>query len=288
LVILHDGWKLRARMSTALGYTPALLNPRTYNERLGHKALFDHNPLLVTTTDKISVRDYVTKTIGPEYLIPLLGTYDDPLDIPWDELPNSFVLKANNNCGANLLVADKSTLDREMATQTARVWLRQNYTHATGEWAYGQIKPRLLAEAFLQPDGDGRPPPDYKIYVFQGRPRLFDVHFDRFQPQYRSIQRDALTLGTLPFDWGDEDRPAEYSSYTPPHEIHTMLDLAAKLGAPFAHVRVDFYLCDEKIWFGELTHYTSNACAPFFPARYDRIVGDLWLHPDRAWPKGTL
>ncbi|MGG5822657.1 ATP-grasp fold amidoligase family protein [Falsiroseomonas sp. HW251] len=278
----RDARALRRRMRAALGYEPDLRNPRTHNERLAHKILHDRDPLLVRTSDKIAVRDFVAERIGPEYLIPLIGTYDRAADIPWDALPDRFVLKANHGSGTNLIVREKAAVDRAEALRVAEEWLADNHYRWTGEWAYSRIRPRLLAEALLE-DAEGKAPPDYKFYVFHGRPRIVDVHIDRFGPGYRYLQRDAETLGPLPFKWGDLVAPEEdCPTYLPAAEVRAMAALAARLGAGFDHVRVDLYLSGGRIWFGELTHYTSNACAPFFPDRCDRVLGDLWVDPGRS------
>ena len=279
----RDARALRHRMRAALGYEPDLRNPLTYNERLAHKILYDRDPRLVRTSDKLAVRDFVAERIGPEHLVPLIGTYDRASDVPWDGLPDQFVLKANHGSGTNLIVRDKAAVDRAEALRRADGWLAENHYWWTGEWAYSRIKPQLLAEALLEGNAEGKPPVDYKFYVFHGRPRILDVHVDRFGAGYRYLQRDAETLGLLPFQWGDLVAPDEDSSaYLPAAEVRAMAELAARVGADFNHVRVDLYLSGGRIWFGELTHYTNNACARFFPDRYDRVLGDLWVDPGRS------
>jgi hypothetical protein len=279
----RDVRALRRRMRAALGYEPDLRNPLTYNERLAHKILYDRDPRLVRTSDKIAVRDFVAERIGAEHLIPLIGVYDRAARIPWDDLPDRFVLKANHGSGTNLIVRDKAAVDRVEALCQADGWLVENHYWWTGEWAYSRIKPRLLAEALLEGDAEGKPPVDYKFYVFHGRPRILDVHMDRFRPSYRYLQRDVETLGPLPFNWGQlVASDNDISAYLPAAEVRVMAELAACLGAGFDHVRVDLYLSGGRIWFGELTHYTGNACEPFFPDQYDRVLGDLWVDPGRS------
>jgi hypothetical protein len=282
LARMRDARLLRKRMREALGYEPNLRNPRTYNERIAHKILYDRDPLLVRTADKIAVRDYVAEKIGAQYLVPLIGTYDRGADIPWDSLPNRFVLKANHGSGTNLIVRDKASTDRGLALEQAERWLAENHYEWTGEWAYSRIRPRILIEEMLV-GTDGAVPEDYKLYVFRGRPRLFEVHLDRFRQSYRYLTRDAETLRPVPFRWEGSASWEEEEAYEPPAEAGAMVEIAARLGTEFDHVRVDLYLSGGRIWFGELTHYTSNACAPVFPPEYDRILGDMWLDPGRAW-----
>src|SRR5690606_22126913 len=57
---------------------------------------------------QIAVRDYVAKEIGAEHLVPMLGAYSRLDEIPFENLPSSFVLKANHDSGSTVIVTDKS------------------------------------------------------------------------------------------------------------------------------------------------------------------------------------
>ena len=60
------------------------------------------------------VRDYIKEKIGGEYLIPLIGVWDNPDDIDFDALPDKFVLKCNHNSGLGMCICkDKSKLNIE-------------------------------------------------------------------------------------------------------------------------------------------------------------------------------
>ena len=62
--------------------------------------------------DKYLVRDYIANKLGEEYLIPLLGVWDDPDEIDFDSLPDRFVLKCNHNSGLGMCICkDKSALN---------------------------------------------------------------------------------------------------------------------------------------------------------------------------------
>ncbi len=53
------------------------------------------------------------------------------------------------------------------------------------------------------------------------------------------------------------------------------MGVAPRLGADFDFVRVDLYLSQGKLWFGELTHYPANACARYAGFEQDLLVGDI-------------
>jgi hypothetical protein len=175
----YDVYVMRRRLRRSLGYNPNLENPRTYNEKIAWRILYDRNPLISLTTDKVAVRDYVAAKIGPEILVPLIGVYGRAADIPWDTLPERFALKAGHGCEMNLLVRDKFAVDRDTVLRQAEMWLTQNYYDKSREWAYRRIQPRLLIEELLL-DEDGKLPVDLKFLVFHGRTALLRIHLDRF------------------------------------------------------------------------------------------------------------
>ena len=86
-----------------------LENPRLFSEKLQWLKLNDRNPLYTKLVDKYLVREYIAEKLGEEYLIPLLGVWDDPDEIDFDALPDQFVLKCNHNSGTGMCICrDKS------------------------------------------------------------------------------------------------------------------------------------------------------------------------------------
>src|SRR3712207_8648995 len=55
------------------------------------RILYDRNPLIALTTDKLAVRRYVAAKVSSDILVPLLGTWDRAEDIDWAALPPRFV-----------------------------------------------------------------------------------------------------------------------------------------------------------------------------------------------------
>jgi hypothetical protein len=271
----YDAWVLRGRMQRSLGYRPNLRRPTTYNEKLAWRILHGDDPLIALTTDKIAVRDYVAEKVGPELLIPLVGVYDRAVDIRWDELPTSFVLKASHGCAMNLIVPDKDAVDRSEVLRTAERWMQTNYYEESRERAYRNIPPRLLIEEFLS-DDDGGVPADYKFLVFHGRTALIRVHTGRF--------------GDHRVTFFDPDlRPVEMAQVYPsdpgvvlPPEVRDMVPVAEKLAEDFDYARIDLYLARGRAWFGEITHHDGNAHVFFNPPEVDAALGKLWNLPPRA------
>jgi len=55
-----------------------------------------------------------------------------------------------------------------------------------------------------------------------------------------------------------------------------MIELAEILGKPFDYIRVDLYLIDNNIYFGELTNYPMSGKILFKPKSLDFEVGSKW------------
>ncbi len=66
-----------------------------------------------------------------------------------------------------------------------------------------------------------------------------------------------------------------------PEHLGNMLDMAAKLSAPFPHARIDLYYVNGKIYFGEITFFPATGMQPFDPFEYDLLFGS-WLDLEKV------
>ena len=87
-------------------------NPQTLDEHISTLKIKSiimipwlHNAL--TSIECVSISHNLIDGILNE----LLGVYKHEDDIPWSQLPDQFVVKWNNACGANLIVPQKDALD---------------------------------------------------------------------------------------------------------------------------------------------------------------------------------
>lgn len=75
-------------------------SPERYTEKLNVSKLLCATPEKTKLADKYLVREWVASVIGEEYLIPLLGVYDNFDQIDFDKLPDKFVIKCNHDSGS--------------------------------------------------------------------------------------------------------------------------------------------------------------------------------------------
>jgi TupA-like ATPgrasp len=261
---LPDTLYISLRFVLATRRIPHLRNPRTLSEVMLwlklHGALERYAPYV----DKYEVRQYVARTIGSQYLNPLIGVWDEFDQIPWDDLPQQFVLKSTHGSGGNFVCRDKSAADVASVRQAVTKWMSENYYHEHREPQYRDIRPRLIAEAYLEDDsGDLR---DYKFSCFEGVPFLLEVFSNRgpgmtvnlYDPPWR-------LLPVVPKGWSNSQKPI-----TRPALLNDLLDAVAKLSAAFPLVRVDMYYVDDKIYFGELTFTPNNGFITYDPKSFNR------------------
>jgi hypothetical protein len=256
------------------GYWPKFKEPRSFSEIVWSQMLFDRRSIMTMVQDKWLVRSYVAQKIGSQYLVPLLWHGANPNEVPFEELPSRFVLKATHGCHYNIIVKDKSVLDRDAARKQLSKWLAQNFCLKSFlgiSWGYKNIAPSIIAEQFL--GDDGNVPVDYKFRCIYGRVEFMTVQFDRPNdlPLILTCNRDGepipCEVGKGLQYHGDYKRPENYCE---------MLELAEKLGSGFECMRVDLYSVGGKIYFGELTPYPSAGCIRFTPQEYDFEFGKNW------------
>jgi glycosyltransferase involved in cell wall biosynthesis len=129
-------------------------------------------------TDDAVKTIYVTDKIGSEYVVPLLGVWDDFSDIDFSALPEQFVLKCSHDCGSIVICRDKKTFDYDAARKKLTLCLKRNYYWESREWPYKNIPSKIIGEEYLD-SGDGKPPVDYKFYCFDGEPKVMLITTDR-------------------------------------------------------------------------------------------------------------
>ncbi len=248
-----------------------LKNPKTYNEKLNWLKLHDKNPIYTRIVDKFEAKEYVKDIIGDQYIIPTLGVWDNFDDIDFDELPQQFVLKCTHDSEGLVIVKDKDKLDKEMAKNKIESALKQNFFYIGREWPYKNVKPRIIAEKYMEDHIDGELR-DYKFFCFDGEPKAMFVASDRASD---NVKFDYFDLNFNHLDIKQKYPHAE-QPLRKPVTFEKMIELSKVLSKGFPHVRVDFYEVDGQLYFGELTFYHFSGFMPFEPDKWDKIFGD-WI-----------
>ena len=267
-----DEQRIRRKYRAELGRDPDLENPVTYTEKVLWLNLHHRDPRLVVCCDKFAVRDWVAERVGRELLVPLLGVYEDPDEIDLEALPGSFVIKATHGSGWNLIVPDREAIDWTEARRSLRDWLTRNYYAHKREWQYRDVRPRLIVEEYLgDPD---EVPAQYQFFCFRrGEEQrvLVQVDFD----QHTDHRRDYYDLDWNRMPFASRVPNAEREAPRP-EKLEEMVEVARRLAEDFPFVRVDLYLIEDRIYFGELTFTSGGGMSSFDPPEWDRKLGD-WI-----------
>lgn len=275
---LSDERYLKRKYKAIMGYPLNLDNPITFNEKLQWLKLHDRRPEYTMMVDKYKVRDYIAEKLGEEYLIPLLGVWDDPDEIDFDALPNQFVLKCNHNSGLGMCICkDKTKLDIKKVKKDLRKGLKQDYYLTGREWPYKDVKPRIIAEQYMQDDGGKEELSDYKVLCFNGEPKLIEVHRGRFGGGHTQDFYDTDWNKTL---FNQPDVPMSDEVMDKPVFAEEMLMLSRKLSAGIPHVRVDWYYTNGHLYFSELTFFDSSGFDPFMDDQ-DTEIGSWLVLPEK-------
>ena len=251
-----------------------LTHPQTYNEKVNWLKLHDHNPLYSEMVNKKTARNIAAQKIGLTHVPVLLGCWDKFEDIDFNALPGQFVLKCTHDSGSVIVCKNKQLLDRNFAKKKLNSHLERNAFYYAREWPYKDVKPQIIAEELLT-DKKNAVLPVYKFFCFDGEPKIIQcIHNDK-QPNE--------TVDYLDTDWIWLDLHQEFpkSPHKPqsPTSLKEMINMARILSKGFAHVRVDFYEVNQIPYFSEFTFYNDAGLVPFYPAKWNLILGNYLTLP---------
>jgi hypothetical protein len=247
-----------------------LAHPRTFNEKIQWLKLYGATPLKTRLVDKHLAREYVREKIGERHLITLLGVWDRFDDIDFAVLPGRFALKANHGSGWNVIVRDKSSMDRNLAKRMFDEWLRLDFAFCKGlELDYRGIPPKIVAEAYIE-NSNGQLY-DYKVWCFGGKACYVMFLADR-GTKLKMIYHDR--------DWVPQPFVYNYPRYEKPvprpSNLDELLAKAETLAAGFPFVRVDFYrLNDGSLKFGEMTFTPYSGVCHWTPPEWNAKLGEM-------------
>ncbi|WP_340202650.1 ATP-grasp fold amidoligase family protein [Ascidiimonas sp. W6] len=260
-------------------YTGKKLNlkePQEFNEKIQWLKVYYKPKILNTLVDKYAVKAYVEEKIGAQYLNETIAVYDKAGDVNFDELPDQFVIKGVHGCHFNLIVNDKSKMNALKSRFKLLKWMNKNQYYRGGlEWAYKDVKPRLLAEKYLSEMGK-EAISDYKFYCFNGEPTFLQIDLERGNEANQRCYYDMnwkktnFNKGKVKLYEGELERPENFDE---------MVSITKKLAGKFPFVRVDLYNINGKVLFGEMTFYPGDGRIDFTPDQYNKIIGDMITLP---------
>ena len=250
-------------------------DPRRYSDHLfvlrTDGTLYD--PLRQFVTDKEFAKLYVAATVGAEYNVrtfQILRTKDDIESLVLDRFP--CVLKPTNGCERIHICRHANDLPD---VETLRQWMDSNFYEDRRQQNYRYLRQKIIVEEFLSEDGR-TPATDYKVFCFHGRPGFIQAESGRFAEYTRTFY--DLNWRVMPVSIR---HPRGVEENAKPPMLNQMLDLAARLSAPFDFIRVDLYATPTDLRVGELTNCPGGAVAEVAPPEAQFLLGQFFEQPSR-------
>ena len=264
-------------------------NPQTFNEKLQWLKLYSRNPDYTKMVDKYEVKKYIASIIGEEYIIPTLGVWDKVEDITWNLLPDQFVLKCTHDSGGIVICRDKKNFNMNAAIKKLKMSFNVKFYYASREWPYKNIKPKVIAEKYMEEeslDCKKKDLTDFKFFCFNGEPKFCQVIRNRNTKETIDIYdmdwklQDFVGLNGLNFEVKNGTTLVKR-----PHNLDEMIIICRKISKDICFVRVDLYNINGKIYFGEMTFYPYGGMGMFTPNEYDMKIGELIKLPIKSVSK---
>ena len=247
-----------------------LSNPVTFSEKLQWLKLYDRKPIYSVMADKAAVKQYVAERIGEQFIIPTIGIYDSVNQIDFKELPENYVIKCTHDSGSTFICNTNFNFNIDRVKDELSKRLSQNFYWYGREWAYKNIKPRIIIEEFIA-DEKNICPLDYKFFCFNGKMEIFKIDYNRFTKRianYYDKEGRFLEIGKV------NSIPDKSIKLELPDNFTKMVEVAETLSKGIPFLRVDLYSVNNRIYFGELTFYPSSGIEPFV-GDGDVIMGNL-------------
>ncbi len=243
--------------------------PREFHEKVLWRKIFDHAPVFTRMTDKLESRR-VAKSLCSEVKFTRVVWQGTSIDsFPFETIEIPVIVKTSAGSGDHYIYDSRAQSARDgLIDHFNKLQRKRRFGSASGEWAYKNIVPKLFAESFLQ-DRDGMPPDDYKLYYCSGQLVQMHVTHDRWG-------RRVLVNYDADLRFIDVDQPGWQRNYQPRdwHLIDDVLRVGALLATDMDFVRIDLYVHDDSVYFGEFTLYPNSGLGTV-PVLND-LRGDRW------------
>lgn len=266
---LSDEEYLRMRWKKAFSKELNIKNPQSFNEKMQWLKLNNRKDIYSTMVDKYEAKEYVERVLGEEYITKTLGLYNNYDEIDFDDLPDQFVLKCTHDSGGLVICSNKSNLDIKSAKKKIMHCLKQNYYMFSREWPYKNVKPRIIAEQYLENGTEGLH--DYKVWCFNGKVKYIQYITGRVGKTYEAFYDRDWVKQEFSFH-----NPLYNGEITCPQRLEELIRLSETLAKGIPFVRTDFYILESgDIKFGEITFYPMSGFEHWSPEEIDYKLGEM-------------
>lgn len=227
-------------------------------------ALFD--VLRQMTSDKILIKEYVASRLGGHRVIPTIAIFSELKKNSLTSLPLPCVVKPAHGNGSIVFLKNKQDIWAEDKLETLRNSLNRSPYLSAREKNYKYLRRRLISEPML---ADAENTKDYKFFCYRGEPKVIQVDSMRHTAHKRSIYSAEWKVLDITYNFprGDVEKA--------PLCFEEMLTACRVLSKDFTFVRVDFFICGDRFYVGELTHCPESAHGRFGSIKEEKIFSDI-------------
>lgn len=261
-----------------------LENPKDIEQKMQWYKLYYRIPLMTQCCDKYAVRKYIESIGMGKYLIRLYGVYNTFEDIDFSIMPDKIYVKCNNGSGYNAIVR-KNELNRFLRKKYRNYFasgLQKNYYDIGREWAYKNIKPKIVCEEVLE--SDVHKLVDFNFFCYNGKCRMIYMNIGLADENgHHSLAKRAVfdeNLHHLNYI-KTQMLILEQTQAVLPGDIMQIVKDAELISEPFPHARIDFFYIDGKYYFGEITFYSASGFMNIEPREFVNTMGEWFDLPEK-------
>ncbi|MBO3761225.1 polysaccharide biosynthesis protein [Ciceribacter sp. L1K22] len=251
------------------GRFPDLDRPTLFSEKVQVRKLYDRNPLYPVMVDKHGAKKLIADRVGERYVVPTYWAGEDLTTVDWSNVPLPAVVKPTHASGCGAFLHRQADIDALLSANPTGEWLNLKYHRINREWAYGQFKPLIIIEKMLVEHGDA--PDDFRFFVFNGQISHIEVRLRRGGEGYECNYTPDWQR--MEFDTGYY---RSYPALSKPDQLPEMIEVVKGIAADSDFMRVDLYICEGRIYVGELTLYPGGGFKGCVADEYDAMLGAKW------------
>lgn len=270
------------RFVRRLGYVPRIAAPRTFNEKLLWRKIFDRSPAIGRLSDKLHAKAFFAERCPGLAQAELRWVGGDPSGIPDEALSGQVVVKSNCGSGQYVFSFDGGA-DVERIRRHAEAWIGRGrpYGRSNLEWGYSQVEPRILVESLIR-DEAGDPPFNVNVHAMDGAVVLAHVWrktregAEADAPDLTAVYDAGLKrLAALPLRNGRANATFP-DAFEPPPSMAAAYEHARILSRGMDYVRVDFLCTPRRAHAGEITFYTHAGFIRWTDAAIEARIAGMW------------
>lgn len=266
-------WLERLIFLSIYKYLPDFRSPQNWAEFIVNRKLYGNLDELALVSDKLEVRQYVAEKIGEKFLTKIFdvtGSIHEIDEERYLSYPQKFVAKPNMASKRVFInkVRDYTSFKEEISG------FLDEFGNTNNEFHYKRIPKKLIIEELLLPVDTHFQ--EIKCWVFHGKTELLAHSYSIYEGE----MNDTYKYRLYDRDW--EEPPVQFrqnveKQVDKPKILGEIIETSETLAEGWDFIRVDLYLLDDNIKFGELTPTPSAGRSFFFTLEDHKYVYDHYL-----------